>query len=141
MKKLFAIVTWCLMLCWMVSCSRTPDQSGEKPAKIQRAKGIIRSSEKHSDNTEIHKAKAILLEVLTTDPTNMEANRMLSEIYFKQASALLDELTDEASLTELEMVQNKRVMFLQKALFHLQNINDTSALRKTIEKELYMTEE
>lgn len=141
MKKLIAISVWCLMLCCVISCSRNADRLGDKPAKIERAKGIIRSSEKTSDNTEIHKAKAILLEILTTDPANVEANRMLSEIYFKQSAVLLDKLTDEASLTELEMVQNKRVIFLQKALFHLKNINDTSALRKTVEKELYMTEE
>lgn len=141
MKKLLAIVTWCLMVCCVVSCSRTPDVDGEKPAKIERVKGIIQSEERISDPAEIHKAKTILLDILSTDPTNAEANKMLAEIYFKQADLLLENLPLEASLTELEVVQSKRVLFLQKALQHLKTINDTSALRKNVEKELYMTEE
>lgn len=141
MKKVLAIVTWCLTMCCVVSCSRTPDFDGEKPAKIERVKGIIQSEEKVSDPAQIHKAKTILLDILSTDPTNTEANKMLAEIYFKQAELLLENLTLDASLTELEVVQNKRVLFLQKALQHLKTINDTSVLRKNVEKELYMTEE
>lgn len=136
MKKLMAILAMLCVVVALFSCSRTAEMRSGDEAKLARARAISQQSA----SSEFYKAKANLMEILATQPNHVEANQLLAELYFKQSEAVMNEMSDDVSLTQIEIIQNKRVILLKKALDHLERIHDQSPLKTQIEKELYIQE-